>query len=64
MKGTRFPFGSINYGSFFPVRVINALQQLYTLRHRSFNLNLQLKFVFKASIPSALPLMYSIIPGH
>jgi hypothetical protein len=41
MKGTRFPFGS-----FLPVRVTNALQQLYILRHQPFNLNLQLEFMF------------------
>jgi hypothetical protein len=64
MKGTRFPFGSINYSSFLPIRVTNALQQLYRLRHRPFNLNPQLEFVFKASIPSAFPLTSLVIPGH
>jgi hypothetical protein len=64
MKGTRFPFDFINYNSFFPVQVTNALQQLYRLRHQPFNLNLQLEFVFKASILSVLPLTSSVIPGH
>jgi hypothetical protein len=48
MQGTRFPFGSINYSSYLPVRVTNALQQHYRLRHQPFNLDLQLEFVFKA----------------
>jgi hypothetical protein len=64
MKGTRFPFDSINYDSFLPVRVTNALQQLYRLKHQPFNLNLQLEFVFKASILSGLPLTSSVISGH
>jgi hypothetical protein len=64
MKGTRFSFGSVNYSSFLPIRVTNALQQLYRLRHQPFNLNPQLEFVFKASIPSAFPLTSLVIPGH
>jgi len=64
MKATRFPFGSINYTSYLLVRVTNALQQHYRLRHQPFNLDLQLEFIFKALIPNALPLTSSIIPEY